>query len=311
MFPYKTFPVAPAKAPLKITVIGHHGRMGAMLSELWRRAGHDVRGIDRPAAPVEVGAGSVVAPVPSAGGCPGVPTGAGCAAPHEVDTHLVLLPVDISHEAMQVAVQGAQIVVVCVPVLAFEEALRVLGPCLSPEQVLVDVTSVKIIPMAQMHAVHQGPIVGTHPLFGPAATPVDLVVPITPNTVATEAQIAEVEALFACFGCRCFRTTPDDHDLGVAFAQALNFASNAVYFATVADKEEILPFITPSFRRRIDAGRKQMTDDANMFLGFIAANPRMKDVLASFRETLDKVDSGQMEDVVRKAQHWYLGTVSK
>ena len=68
MFPYKTFPVAPAKTPLKITVIGHHGRMGAMLSELWRRAGHDVRGIDRPAAPVEVGAGSVVAPVPSAGG---------------------------------------------------------------------------------------------------------------------------------------------------------------------------------------------------------------------------------------------------
>lgn len=308
MFPYKTFTVEPAKAPQAITVIGHHGRMGAMLSELWQRAGHDVRGIDRPAAPAEAGAGGVVAPVSPPCGQPAqaIGTDDGGAVCHEVDTHLVLLPVDIPQEAMRAAVQGADIVVVCVPVLAFEAALRVLGPCLSPEQILVDVTSVKVIPMAQMQAVHQGPVVGTHPLFGPAATPMDLVVPITPNVVATEEQIAVVESLFAGFGCRCFRTTPDDHDLGVAFAQALNFASNAVYFATVADKEEILPFITPSFRRRIEAGRKQMTDDANMFLGFIAANPRMKDVLASFRETLDQVDSGGMEDVVRKAQYWYI-----
>ncbi len=246
----------------KTALIGHTGRMGAMLLRHWQAAGHTVRGVDR-----------------EEGGLDGLRLGE--------------------------AVAGADIVVLCVPAQAFGEVLGLLSPLLEPPRILVDITSVKMEPMRRMEAAYHGPVVGTHPLFGPVAKADDLVVAVTPGQRAEEAHTAVVEELFTSFGCRTFRTTAEEHDRAAAYVQGLNFVSSAAYFASLAQREDILPFLTPSFRRRLEGARKLLTEDAPMFEGFTAANPMTRDAIHSFRLFLDLVESGGLPDVVRRAGWWF------
>ena len=44
----------------------------------------------------------------------------------------------------------------------------------------------------------------------------------------------------------------------------MNFITSVAYFALLAGQEDLLPFLTPSFRRRQNAARKMLTEDARM-----------------------------------------------
>ena len=272
--------VAPATRPLGIAVIGHQGRMGAMLAEYWRQAGHTVRGADRGSAS------------PSA---------------HDLFTELPAgsLANAIAREDMREAVQGADAVALCVPAQAMAAVLSELVPFMLPTQLLFDITSVKVRPMLLMERYFAGPVVGTHPLFGPVHLPEDLHVALTPGNQATDAHLDQVRDLFECFNCHCFVTSPEEHDRSVAFVQGLNFISSAAYFASLAHREELLPFLTPSFRRRLEGARKLLTEDAGMFQGFTSANPMTRDAIHTFRLFLDLVERGGLADVARQARWWY------
>lgn len=265
---------------LVIALIGHHGRMGDMLMRRWQAAGHEVRGADR--EPEDLLAAK-----------PADPAG------HAETANA------ISPRALAGAVRGARAVGLCVPARVLPGLLADLRPLLDPGQLLFDVTSVKMLPMEQMEAAHQGPVVGTHPLFGPEPAPEDLTVAVTPGRRAGEEDIRLVEGLYASFGCRVFRTTAGEHDRGAAFVQGLNFISSAAYLASLARREDVLPFLTPSFRRRLEGARKLLTEDGDMFQGFTSANPMIGDAVHTFRLFLDLVEGGGLTDVLRQARWWY------
>lgn len=274
-----------ARVPkLSIALIGHRGRMGRMLLRHWRKAGHDVRGADR-------GSGNNRAARPD-------PSGHGETANA------------IARTALVKAVREADAVALCVPAGVLPALLGDLAPLLTPRQLLFDITSVKVLPMEQMEAAHRGPVVGTHPLFGPKPAPGDLTVAVTPGLRAEEEHIRLVEGLYTVFGCRVFRATAAEHDRGAAFVQGLNFISSAAYLASLAQREDVLPFLTPSFRRRLDGARKLLTEDGDMFQGFTTANPMTRDAIHTFRLFLDLVEGGGLPDVLRRARWWYGGTNS-
>ncbi len=284
MKPIITYPVTPVAHPCSITIIGHQGRMGSTFMHIWQQAGFTVTGVDRPD--------------------PSVNTNASCTAPQS-DTHTIPTSACFNNEELARAVANADIVVLCVPVLVLESVVAEVAKHLTGKQLLIDVTSVKILPMQYMKKAYKGPIIGTHPLFGPMANLTDLHVAITPANTATALHYQQVESLFTCFGCHCFATTPEEHDTEIAYAQALNFVSNAAYFATVAQRPKIAEYVTPSLKRRIDAGKKQMTVDGNMFLGFTAANPMLGSAIQNMRKVLDLIEQGQLPQVVKQAQWWY------
>ena len=268
---------------LVIALIGHRGRMGDMLMRRWQEAGHEVRGADRDReGPCQPSSAAPANPADHAG------------------TVNAIAP-----RALAEAVRGAQAVALCVPARVLPGLLADLRPLLDPGQLLFDVTSVKMLPMEQMEAAHQGPVVGTHPLFGPNPAPEDLTVAVTPGRRAGEEDIRLVEGLYTTFGCRVFRTTAKEHDRGAAFVQGLNFISSAAYLASLAQREDVLPFLTPSFRRRLEGARKLLTEDGDMFQGFTAANPMTRDAVHTFRLFLDLVEGGGLPDVLRRARWWY------
>jgi prephenate dehydrogenase len=66
------------------------------------------------------------------------------------------------------AVKNADRVLICVPIENFEDVVREIHPHVRPEQVVMDICSIKEIPVKIMHKyIKTGTTLGTHPIFGP------------------------------------------------------------------------------------------------------------------------------------------------
>jgi prephenate dehydrogenase len=207
--------------------------------------------------------------------------------------------------------EAADLVLLCVPIAAMAETLGALLPHLNGRQVLADIASVKIGPMTQMQEAYSGPVVGTHPLFGPDATG-DLRVALCPGVQAGDNHLRLVEKLFARIGCETFRTSAREHDEAVAYIQGLNFVASAAYFATLAGHPEFLPFLTPSFQRRKEAARTMLTGDAPLFEALFEANPASQDAVRSFRAFLNLAAGGDVSLLRERAMWcWDSGLVHK
>ena len=164
----------------------------------------------------------------------------------------------------------------------------------------------KVRPLQQMEAIWPGPVVGTHPLFGPATPDEDgLPVTVTPGRTAREEDTALVEAFFRALGCGTFRATADEHDRAMARVQNMNFITNLAYFALLAGQEDLLPYITPSFRRRLHAAEKMLTEDGTMFTGLFEANPYSHEAVRQYRKMLNVAAAGDIELLCRRAQWWW------
>lgn len=208
-------------------------------------------------------------------------------------------------EALAGTIQQCQVVMLCVPVSALERLLPVLAPLLLPHQILVDITSVKVVPMRLMERYFQGSVVGTHPLFGPAPTPQDMRTILVQGTHASSDHCALVESLFTQIGSQVHWSSAMEHDEGVAFAQSLNFAVSAAFFSTLKHQKNIEHFLTPSFKRHLEAARKHLTEDTAMFLEFSGMNPCFPAALETYAATLERVKKGQLPAVAHEAQKWY------
>ena len=65
------------------------------------------------------------------------------------------------------ACRGAHAVLLCVPASAIADMTAKFAPYMDAGTILADITSVKERPMRDMESLWPGPVVGTHPLFGP------------------------------------------------------------------------------------------------------------------------------------------------
>ena len=272
---------ASARASLSITIVGSTGKMGAMLMNRLAEAGHAVCGVDREAG--------------SQGGEAGQSDETPCFQPH----------------SLAAALAPSQYILVCVPATAFAATIALLVPHLRPDHVLMDITSIKAMPVEVMEAAFSGAVIGTHPLFGPCPRPEEMRVALVRGQRATDQHCADCDHLFISMGCTVFWCGAEEHDRGVGVAQSLNFALSAAYFTTLArsgDKR----FFTPSFRRHLEAARKHLTEDADMFCEFTSENRAFPHVLEEYSRTLleslepgDSFHDGGLARLAREAAVWY------
>ena len=214
----------------------------------------------------------------------------------------VPLEEDLLHEACG----RVQVVLLCVPYAALAEVLQRVVPHMQPGTVLADVTSVKELPMRWMERAWSGPVVGTHPLFGPVTAPgQELRVAVTPGRTSTEEDVRRVEALFTGCGCHVLRVTARQHDEAAARIQGMNFISTMVYLAMLAEDERMLPFLTPSFQRRLAAGRKMIMEDAGLFSSLFEANPYSQEVVRQYTALLGVAAAGDIDLLIHRAQWWW------
>ena len=112
------------------------------------------------------------------------------------------------------AVKSADAVLLSVPIEIFEEVVKEISPHIQPEQVVVDITSIKVLPVAAMHKyLKTGLVLGAHPLFGPGAKGVanqNFVLTPTNDRERTLAQ--KIKEYLETRGGRVSLMTPEEHD---------------------------------------------------------------------------------------------------
>jgi prephenate dehydrogenase len=229
-----------------------YGRFGAALAALFQEAGDSVRAFD----------------------------------PH------ASVPDGIRAASLADLVQGADFVVLAVPVPRLGEAVAAIRPHLDPAQIVLDVGSVKVGPAAVLAAAlgRAIPWVGTHPLFGPVSLyrgerPLRAVV--CPNPIHPEA-VAAVSALFARIGCQVLEQDAEAHDRAMAYTHALAFfvAKGMLDAGVPVD----LAYAPPSFQAIARTVASVRADAGHLYTALHRENPYAAEARHALMDALAKAD---------------------
>lgn len=259
----------PGQDIARVAIVGARGQMGALFVRAFHKAGLDVTTLDRPYDPDGTGA------------------------------------------AIKAALAGAELVILSVPVTAMRAVAGTVAPFLESSAdegcILADVCSVKVHPLALMLGAYKGPVVGTHPLFGPVIPdgfePKVAVTPGRENAAGSAA--AAVSRLFARAGFSPFDSTAEEHDRAVACVQGLNFITTVAYLAAARQVPGIEKYLTPSFERRLEAARKMLTQDRELFQLISEDNPFMQETVRQFTAYLDIAAGGDLDLLSARASWWW------
>jgi prephenate dehydrogenase len=179
---------------------------------------------------------------------------------------------DVVSTDLHVAVEGADLVVLCVPIDVMGGLARQIAPLLSPKTVVTDVGSVKAPVVEELRTIFAdcGRFVGSHPMAGSEQTGLTAARAelfdgaaciVTPGEHSDPEAVAAVHAFWEKLGGRVLELTPSQHDEIVAFVSHLPHLVAATLVNVVGQQNaSALDFSGPGFRdtTRVAAGPPAM-----------------------------------------------------
>ena len=230
--------------------------------------------------------------------------------------------IDVEAPSALLAVSGADLVLLAVPVSATENTLKAIRHLLDPRMLIMDVGSTKrdVVDAARRVLKHDvGLFVPAHPIAGSELAGVENADPglyagrqviLTPIERTLAANIDRAEALWRALGCTVERMSPESHD--AAFA-AVSHLPHLIAFAlmnsisTQEDGEKFLSLAGPGFRdfSRIAAS------DPHLWRDVLIANreeltrqaDHFKQALGEFERLIAEGRSDELERLVNRASH--------
>lgn len=199
------------------------------------------------------------------------------------------------------AVEGADLVVLCVPVGAMADAARALAPSLSPDAVVSDVGSSKgTVARALAQALPGHVVIPAHPVAGTERSGPDAGFAtlfrnrwciVTPPADADPARLAQVVAFWEALGARVETMDADHHDLVLAVTSHLPHLIAYTIVGTASDLEqvtqsEVIKYSAGGFRdfTRIAASDPTMWRDV-----FLSNRDAVLEMLQRFTEDLTEL----------------------
>ena len=195
--------------------------------------------------------------------------------------------IDVEAPSALLAVSGADIVLLAVPVAATEATFKAIKHLVTPQMLIMDVGSTKrdVIDAARrVLREHVSSFVGAHPITGKEVSGVEHADPelysgrqviLTPIDRTNPKQLQQATDVWTALGCPVLRMTPESHD--AAFA-AVSHLPHLIAFALInaiasqPHGKDYLTLAGPGFRD---------------FTRIAASDPKMwRDVMLSNREEL-------------------------
>ncbi|UCD08133.1 MAG: prephenate dehydrogenase [Dehalococcoidales bacterium] len=218
------------------------------------------------------------------------------------------LGVDIETDLSK-AVYDANLIIVSVPIDSFRGVIKQLKPCLASGQVVMDVTSVKVMPVSVMHEYLDDVIVlGTHPVFGPGAKSArNQNFILTPTNDAEQAIADKVRNNLAEKGGLVTMMTPEEHDHLMAVVLGLS------HFIAIASADVLLGFEQlqkmktiggPTYRVLLTLAESVITEDPELYASIqmnLPGLPEMEELFQKTTETwANMVKSGNRQRFIEK-----------
>ncbi|TRX57461.1 bifunctional chorismate mutase/prephenate dehydrogenase [Thalassomonas sp. M1454] len=201
---------------------------------------------------------------------------------------------------------GAGLVIVAVPITLTNMTIDKLSS-LPEDCILADITSIKDSPLKAMLAVHKGPVVGLHPMFGPDVTGL-----IKQTIIVCEGRGSEsyqwLLDQFAVWGANNYQVTAVEHDKAMAMVQVMRHFSTVCYgyhlMQENVELEQLLAMSSPIYRLELAMVGRLFAQDPNLYADIIYSNPdnvvMMKRFAHRFIELLEHVENGSKIDFIAK-----------
>lgn len=209
---------------------------------------------------------------------------------------------------------NAGMVIISVPIHVTCDVISQL-PVLSADCILVDLTSVKSAPLQAMLAVHQGPVLGLHPMFGPDSGSMAKQVVVYCNGRQPEAYqwfLEQMRVWGACLHC----ISPAEHDQTMAFIQALRHFSTFAYGLHLTEEnvqlEQLLALSSPIYRLELIMVGRLFAQSPQLYADIIMASPDnlalIKRYCQRMHEAVQMLETGDKQafiDSFSEVAHWF------
>ncbi|MBT9551169.1 MAG: prephenate dehydrogenase/arogenate dehydrogenase family protein [Hydrogenophaga sp.] len=239
--------------------------------------------------------------------------------------------IDIEAPSALLAVSGADLVLVAVPVSATEATFKAIRHLLSKDTLIMDVGSTKrdVIDAARRVLKDQvGIFVPAHPITGKELAGVEHAdadlyagrkVILTPIERTLTAQLDKAARLWTALGCQVEQMSPEAHDAAYA---AVSHLPHMIAFALMngitgqAQAKEFLSLAGPGFRdfTRIAASDPSVWRDilASNREELIAQSRHFQRALHAFETAISAGNADALESLIEKASHarshWRMST---
>lgn len=204
--------------------------------------------------------------------------------------HTVLISGRTTELTHQDLARQVDIVIISVPIANTVEIIETIAPCLRPDTVLADFTSIKAVPLQAMLAAHAGPVIGLHPVFGPDNLVAGQTVVVCSGR-GNEAEQA-VRKLFADF--RIIEMDADTHDKAMALVQGLQHFLETAFAATIAKMniplETLLAVSSPVYRIQMDLIGRIIGQDERLYDAIVHGTKPSGEAIKLFLETAQAIE---------------------
>jgi prephenate dehydrogenase len=242
--------------------------------------------------------------------------------------------IDVEAPSALLAVAGADVVLLAVPVAATEATLKAIRHLVTDKMLIMDVGSTKrdVIDAARrVLRDHVGSFVPCHPVTGKEVSGVehadadlyvDKQVILTPIDRTNPLQLEKAVQLWDALGCRVMRMTPDAHDAAFAAVSHLPHLIAFALISAIATQEPGRDFLTlagPGFRdfTRIAASDPKVWRDILLANRneLLAQAKLFKDMLQSMEAMIENGDGDALEVLIEQASatraNWRMGPSRK
>jgi len=188
--------------------------------------------------------------------------------------------------------EGAGLVLVGVPIAVTLEVLDALRGRLPAEAVLADITSVKAAPLVRMLDVHEGPVVGLHPMFGHS-------VPSLAKQVFAHCPGRDADACrwlldqIRIWGAFPVDADPESHDRLMATIQAQRHFATFVYGLHLmeegTDLDEVLALSSPIYRLELGMIGRLFAQDPDLYADIIFGSGAGRDLARSYHRLFGRM----------------------
>ncbi|MEO7547212.1 MAG: prephenate dehydrogenase/arogenate dehydrogenase family protein [Ramlibacter sp.] len=242
--------------------------------------------------------------------------------------------IDVEAPSALLAVSGADIVLLAVPVAATEATLKAIRHLVTQNMLIMDVGSTKRDVVDAARRVlrdHVGSFVPCHPIAGKEVSGVEYADPylyggkqiiLTPIERTQVAQLNKATELWEALGCSVLKMSPDAHDS--AFA-SVSHLPHLVAFALIngiagqAQGKDYLALAGPGFRdfTRIAASDPKMWRDVLLANRneLLAQTKVFRDTLIAMEAIIERGDGEALEALIAQASqtraHWRMGSGKK
>lgn len=189
-------------------------------------------------------------------------------------------------------VQMSDMVVVAVPIHVTKKVIREILPFTRPQQLITDVTSLKVFPVKEMLK-GKANVIGMHPMFRPGSTGFKNQTVVLCPARAQKEQIRWLRQFFKKHGAKTTNMTPQKHDQLMAVVQVLVHFHSMVFGQTLknlkTNLKDLFMVMSPIYRFQFNVASRIFAQNPLLYASIGMENPETKKVTKVFCRETDKL----------------------